>query len=141
MGDLFHAKAGLVEEVIDAWLTFLATTGLKASLILGNHDRPLVDTLSQLSLTCWAQPMVIGNLVLSHEPLALSSGLNVCGHVHPCVRLGSRQDRLRLPCFYWEKAHSRLTLPAFGTFTGGYEVVVQSDAVAYVVAEGQVIPW
>jgi DNA ligase-associated metallophosphoesterase len=140
LGDLFHARIGLVDEVIDFWLKFLAQTGLEVSLIVGNHDRPLTATLAQLSLTCWTQPMHLHNLILSHEPLPTTSGaLNICGHIHPWVRLGQGRDRLRLPCFYWEKYPPRLTLPAFGDFTGGHEVPVGANAIAYVIAEDQVI--
>ena len=56
LGDLFHARAGMVDEVIDGWLKFLAATQLEAHLILGNHDRGLADDLSQFSLTCYTTP-------------------------------------------------------------------------------------
>jgi DNA ligase-associated metallophosphoesterase len=141
LGDLFHAKAGMVDEVIDGWLTFLAETSLAAHLILGNHDRALADDLSQLSLTCYDEAINLDSLVLSHEPLALFQGLNICGHVHPCVRIGGRGDRLRLPCFYWEAQLNRLTLPSFGEFTGGYDVTVDRESMAYVVAEDAVVPF
>ncbi|MGD1927722.1 MAG: ligase-associated DNA damage response endonuclease PdeM [Leptolyngbyaceae cyanobacterium] len=139
LGDLFHAPSSLVDEVIDAWLKFLAETQLDAHLILGNHDRGLIDPLSQLSLTCYTDPIELRSLVLSHEPLPSSQGVNVCGHVHPCVWLGGRGDRLRLPCFYWEAPLQRLTLPSFGEFTGGYNVTLSHATTAYAVAEDQII--
>ncbi|MGF1523556.1 MAG: ligase-associated DNA damage response endonuclease PdeM [Leptolyngbyaceae cyanobacterium] len=141
LGDLFHAKAGMVDTVIDSWLQFLNDTQLEAHLILGNHDRGLVDVLSQLSLTCHTQPIQLNTWVLSHEPLPIAEGINICGHVHPCVRLGGGSDRLRLPCFYWESDLQRLTLPSFGDFTGGYDVAIGHHATAYVVAEDRVIPF
>jgi DNA ligase-associated metallophosphoesterase len=140
LGDLFHAQAGMVDEVIDAWLAFLHHTGVQAELILGNHDRPLIETLAQLSLICWAEPVPLGAAILSHEPLANGEALNVCGHIHPCVRLGQRRDRLRLPCFHWQMDRRCLTLPAFGEFTGGYDVRLGRGHIAYAIAEGQVIP-
>jgi len=141
LGDLFHAKAGLVEEVIDGWLRFLEATQLDAHLIVGNHDRGLVETLSQLSLTCHTHPVELAPWILSHEPLPATDGINVCGHIHPCVRIGGKGDRLRLPCFYWEPRLNRLTLPSFGEFTGGYDVAIVHNAVAYVIAEDAVIPF
>ncbi|WP_272062321.1 ligase-associated DNA damage response endonuclease PdeM [Oscillatoria sp. CS-180] len=141
LGDLFHAKVGMVDEVIDSWLKFLAETQLEAHLILGNHDRGLLDFLSQLSVTCYTTPIDFGPWVLSHEPLPMSSGVNICGHIHPCVRIGRGSDRLRLPCFYWEKQLNRLTLPSFGEFTGGYDVAIGHHATAYVVAEDVVTPF
>lgn len=147
LGDLFHGPWALVDEVIDLWLHFLHRTGLTADLILGNHDRPLTETLNHLSLTCWTTALDLNGVTLSHEPLPqlatvnrpVSTGINICGHIHPCVRLGGRGDRLRLPCFYWEKSCHRLTLPAFGDFTGGHEVPLSADAIAYVIADNQVI--
>ncbi|NER83237.1 MAG: ligase-associated DNA damage response endonuclease PdeM [Leptolyngbya sp. SIO1D8] len=159
LGDLFHGPAGLVDEVIDGWLRFLNVTQLEAHLILGNHDRALLDRLSQLSLTCYTQPIQYGAWVLSHEPLPVTAGItsdktehltegidnsiNICGHVHPCVRLGGKGDRMRLPCFYWEPNFQRLTLPSFGDFTGGYTVSLgrRANATAYVIAENAVIPF
>lgn len=141
LGDLFHAKAGLVDEVIDSWLKFLAATQVDAHLILGNHDRHLVEDLSQLSLTCHTHSLELMPWILSHEPFALAKGINICGHIHPCVRLSGGGDRLRLPCFYWEAQQKRLTLPSFGEFTGGYDVSITPGITAYVVAEDAVIPF
>lgn len=141
LGDLFHAQAGLVDGVIDGWLKFLATTQLEAHLILGNHDRPLADELSQFSLTCHIHPIDLDSMILSHEPLPNHEGLNVCGHVHPCVQIGGQGDRLRLPCFYWEASLNRLTLPSFGDFTGGYTVSIHRAATAYAIADDTIIPF
>lgn len=141
LGDLFHAQAGMVDEVIDSWLKFLAATQLDAHLILGNHDRALAEELSQFSLTCYTRPIELNGILLSHEPLPVSDGLNICGHVHPCVQLGDKGDRLRLPCFYWEAQLNRLTLPSFGDFTGGYTVSISHETAAYAIAEDAIIPF
>lgn len=141
LGDLFHSPKGLVDEVVEAWLTFLSQTQVTAHLILGNHDRPSLDVLSQLSLECFPKAVTVGDLVLSHEPDLEAQQLNICGHVHPCLRLKTRLDSLRLPCFYWEPRYHRLTLPSFGEFTGGYEVSLANQAVAYGIADDQVIPF
>lgn len=140
LGDLFHSQEGLVDEVIEAWLTFLNQVQVRTYLILGNHDRPSADVLSQLSLECFTEAVVAEKLVLSHEPCE-TQALNICGHLHPCLRLKTRLDDLRLPCFYWEPVHCRLTLPSFGEFTGGYEVSLANQAVAYGIAEDQIIPF
>lgn len=139
LGDLFHARAGLVDEVIDRWLKFLAVTQLEAHLILGNHDRTLADDLSQFSLTCYTTAVDLDGILLSHEPLPSQDQLNVCGHVHPCVQVGGQGDRLRLPCFYWEAQLNRLTLPSFGDFTGGYTVTVGHGTTAYAIADDAII--
>lgn len=139
LGDLFHAEIGLVDAVIDAWLRFLNRTQVSAYLVVGNHDRALSQTLSQLSIECFSEAVEMGGLTLSHEPWPAAQRPNLCGHVHPCVRLKTRLDSLRLPCFYWQPQQLRLTLPAFGEFTGGYEVALGAGAVAYAIAEDQIV--
>lgn len=140
LGDLFHGQAGMVDEVIDAWLTFLNDTQLQAHLILGNHDRPAQGSLSQLSLDCCPQAVAADGVIFSHEPW-WGEGLNICGHVHPVVRLKGGGDCLRLPCFFWEARQQRLTLPAFGEFTGGYEMPLRPGTTAFAIAENQVVPF
>jgi uncharacterized protein len=139
LGDLFHGREGMADGVIDAWLTFLQRTQVSAQLILGNHDRPLQDTLSQLSVHCWVEAVAVDDLLFSHELHGDGQRLNICGHIHPCLRLTMGCDRLRLPCFHWQPRQNRLTLPSFGEFTGGYDIELAAGEVAYVVAEGAVV--
>jgi DNA ligase-associated metallophosphoesterase len=141
LGDLFHSRLALVDPVLVEWERFLQKVETEVSLIVGNHDRPLIPALKSLSIHCIPDAIQLDRLVLSHEPFSQGSCLNICGHIHPCVRIKTRLDQLRLPCFYWERSHNRLTLPSFGEFTGGYEVEVGSTSVAYLIAEGQVIPF
>lgn len=142
LGDLFHSHHGLIDSVIETWLRFLEHTQVPVQLILGNHDRHLQDRLSSLSVQCFFEVVETQGLILSHEPCALTDQhkLNLCGHIHPCIRLAGGGDRLRLPCFFWEPQPGRLTLPAFGEFTGGYEIRLAAGAIAYSIAEDQVIP-
>ncbi|MGB3308165.1 MAG: ligase-associated DNA damage response endonuclease PdeM [Nodosilinea sp.] len=139
LGDLFHGRDGMSDGVIDAWLRFLHRTQVSVHLILGNHDRRLHDILSQLSVECIVEAVDMEGILLSHEPELRENSLNICGHIHPCLRLATGCDRLRLPCFYWQAPQHRLTLPAFGEFTGGYEIALARGEVAYVVAEGAVV--
>ncbi|MEO1590241.1 MAG: ligase-associated DNA damage response endonuclease PdeM [Cyanobacteria bacterium J06632_22] len=142
LGDLFHSPRSLVPEVTEAWQAFLAATPAEVTLIVGNHDRRLVSQLDRFDMQCQVEAVVQDGLVLSHEPVAEQrAGLNICGHVHPVVVLRSQLDRLRLPCFYLEKAQRCLTLPAFGDFTGGYEVDLLPGTAAYVPSEDAVIPF
>ncbi|TVQ10564.1 MAG: ligase-associated DNA damage response endonuclease PdeM [Leptolyngbya sp. DLM2.Bin27] len=139
LGDLFHGMEGLTDEVMDAWLRFLHRTQVSAHLILGNHDRRLQATLSQLSVECFVEAVAVAGVLFSHEPDLDGSCLNICGHIHPCWRLSLGGDRLRLPCFHWQARQQRLTLPAFGEFTGGHDIALAAGEVAYVVAEGAVV--
>ncbi|MBD1873018.1 ligase-associated DNA damage response endonuclease PdeM [Nodosilinea sp. FACHB-131] len=139
LGDLFHGHVGMDDEVIDAWLKFLHRTQVSAYLILGNHDRPLEETLTQLSVACFMEAVEVEGVLLSHEPDLDSNRLNICGHIHPCFRLSMGCDRLRLPCFHWQPQQNRLMLPSFGEFTGGYNIALAAGEVAYVVADGAVV--
>jgi DNA ligase-associated metallophosphoesterase len=65
--------------------------------------------------------------------------LVLAGHVHPVVTLGGRVDRLRLPCFWWRDRV--LTLPAFGAFTGGWQVGGSGRADRIYVVGERVMPW
>ena len=141
LGDLFHSKFALVNEVLEHWSDFLKRVKADVKLIVGNHDRGLIEALKPLSMQCFTNATQIDNLVLSHEPSPQHNCLNICGHVHPCVRIKTKLDNLRLPCFHLEKSQNRLTLPSFGEFTGGYEISLASDAIAYVVAENAIIPF
>jgi uncharacterized protein len=143
LGDLFHSKFALVDEVFECWLEFLNGIQADVQLILGNHDRALVATLSQLSIQCIPQAIQIDKLVLSHEPhpqlSPQSPVLNICGHIHPCVRIKTQLDNLRLPCFYFDATENLVVLPSFGDFTGGHEVELKPRSTAYVIAGDRVI--
>jgi DNA ligase-associated metallophosphoesterase len=139
LGDLFHSKYALVDEVLDAWKTFLSDINSTVTLIVGNHDRALVQQLQHLPLNIHTDTLQIGNLLLSHEPESQSQMLNICGHIHPCVRIRTKLDDLRLPCFYLNQTQNVLTLPSFGEFTGGYEMPLKRGAIAYAIVENQIV--
>ncbi len=142
LGDLFHSRRSLVPEVLVSWDHFLKEIGVETTLIVGNHDRKLVSALPPFAMTCQIEAVTVGSFLLSHEPeIKHEAALNICGHIHPVVRLRSRTDSLRLPCFFVEPDDRRFTLPSFGEFTGGYEVSLKGNTCAYVVCEGEAIPF
>lgn len=139
LGDLFHSSQALGDEVLESWLDFVQAIPAQIYLIIGNHDRHLLGALPESTLLCLSESVQLGQLLLSHEPDPQPNCLNICGHIHPCVRLQTRLDRLRLPCFYLDQTRQILMLPSFGDFTGGYEVTLKSGATAYVVVEDAVV--
>lgn len=142
LGDLFHSRKSLVPDVLIGWDTFLKETAAEVCLIVGNHDRRLVSVLPTMAMETQVDAVRVGPFLLSHEPeCGHGAAVNICGHTHPVVRLRSRTDSLRLPCFFVERDHKRLTLPSFGEFTGGYEVELLGNTCAYVACEGDVIPF
>ena len=140
LGDLFHSKSALAPEVLISWDNFLKEINTETTLIVGNHDRQLIDALPPLSMHCQLDAVKLGPFLLSHEPETTHDAvLNICGHIHPVVKLRSQTDSLRLPCFFVEKDDKRLTLPSFGEFTGGYEIKLINNTCAYVACEGEAI--
>lgn len=140
LGDLFHSRFALVDEVLEIWSNFQAAVDADIALIVGNHDRHLIQMLKQLSIQCFTNAVEIDQLKLSHEPSPQPKYLNICGHIHPCVQLKEKLDRLRLPCFYLDRPKNLLILPSFGEFTGAYEVPLTHSSTAYVIADDHVIP-
>jgi len=144
LGDLFHSKWAFTDEVSKCWQQFTQSIPATVKLLLGNHDRQLTQPLTTLGIDYATTPIELGSILLSHEPLqsTLSSTttVNICGHVHPCIRLKTRLDDLRLPCFYLETSPYLLVLPSFGSFTGGFEVTLKANAIAYAIVENTVLP-
>ena len=66
------------------------------------------------------EPFIYGPWALCHYPQSGVGGYSLAGHEHPVYRVATRQDRARLPCFRFGPMGA--VLPAFGAFTGGFEV-------------------
>jgi len=118
-GDLFHAESGQTEETITEFTRFLERTKVPFTLVKGNHDakiRNLPDNLHQLDF------LDLEGIRIVHKPEHGGEELfNICGHIHPVIRVpDGRNTALRLPCFHLRE--NILTLPSFGSFTGGHVV-------------------
>ena len=80
---------------------------------------------------------VEGPFVLTHEPRVDSAGYVLSGHIHPALRLRTRGDGLRVPCFH---VTPRLAvLPAFSEFTGGSVIRPKAGERAFAVTANTVI--
>jgi uncharacterized protein len=77
--------------------------------ISGNHDTHIACESFQL-----------GHIMLRHEPSAALTGLEIAGHLHPGCTVIQRGVRLRGKCFVYDE--KRILLPAFGAYTGGFDV-------------------
>lgn len=119
LGDSFHdvaagerLSAGNFEKIntiVDSVSDFI--------WILGNHDPNIPQGLHGRE----EDHLEAGQFLLTHLPTRPEVGqVNICGHLHPKVRLPMRRRGQRYPCFACSE--SRLILPSFGTFTGGLDV-------------------
>ena len=116
-GDMFHAPSGITPELVTELAEFLESIGIPVKLVLGNHDIKLRVMPTGFESV---RGLDLGNGVsVVHDPAdALGTGLYLCGHLHPIVKIpDGKRTSLRFPCFYHSGNH--LVLPAFGTFTGG----------------------
>lgn len=117
LGDLFHS------ELNAEWFglkELLRSHGVcNFHLITGNHDILEPSSYERLNFSVHGPRLVLNGLLLTHEPLEeVPDGLfNLCGHIHPGVRLrGEARQSVRLACFY--ATANQLILPAYGEFTG-----------------------
>lgn len=138
LGDFLHAPEAVtpsVEAALADWRTEFPL--LRATLVRGNHDRRAGDPPAAAGVTVADEPWRIGPFAACHHPQAVAGALALVGHVHPSVRLyGRGRDRLRLPCFVLDS--QQLLLPAFGEFTGGWEVEAADGQQVFVVGDGGV---
>lgn len=117
LGDLFHSDWNEQWESLNAFLSDFIH--VKFHLVKGNHDVLPPLAYRQSLFQIHENPVEMGNLFLTHEPTKhIPEGkLNICGHIHPGVRLyGKGRQSIRISCFHLSE--NQLILPAFGRFTG-----------------------
>ncbi len=122
-GDLFHAASGFTDELLETVLNFTEEIAIPFTLVQGNHDAkikalpPLLKEFDHLD---------VGSIRIVHKPEdASAEHFNICGHIHPVLKIpDGKNTSLRLPCFHLRE--NVLTMPSFGSFTGGHIVKPQS---------------
>lgn len=135
LGDLFHS------EYNNEWLWFrsLLRTYPQVQFVLleGNHDIlprgayviPNLLKIGQLEEQ---------HLIFSHHPLENPGKLNICGHVHPGLRVtGKARQSVTLPCFAMNETH--LIMPAFGDLTGLHLLEMDNNARYFLVTQDCVV--
>jgi DNA ligase-associated metallophosphoesterase len=136
LGDLFHsdynAEIRSLENFIDTH------PGISFSLVTGNHDLPgflrKIETRIQVE-----ERVVIDGFSLQHHPEPEIEGLfQVCGHIHPAVKMRNRSKQvLKLPCFHI--TGHMMMLPSFGSFTGSEIIRPKKMDRVFVVAGEEVM--
>ena len=134
LGDLFHSDLNREWDFFADWVCRIQTPVV---LIAGNHDVIPEHRYCEISVEVRASWQV-GNFLLTHHPVEAAPLFNFCGHIHPCVRLqGAGRQYLKLPCFF--RSAGQMILPAFGEFTGMYEMTPSESDRIYAVAGKEVI--
>lgn len=130
-GDLFHARSGCTEHVLDEFSVFCEQVHLSHNtevvLVLGNHDRALGKNFRppEFGINRCEEEIIEPPFRFVHElkrpSCAQSDYFTIAGHVHPKITIkGHSGDRLTCRCFV--TTNRTLLLPAFGSFTGGHTI-------------------
>lgn len=125
LGDLLHAAAGCTPAVVGQFRAVRdRLAGTEFILVLGNHDRPIRRFAADLGLDACLPSLVEPPFRFVHDAggEAGENAFVVAGHVHPRIVLrGPAGACLAERCFH--RRPLGLTLPAFGSFTGGQEII------------------
>lgn len=142
LGDLFHARSSLADDVRSNFEKFLSDhPDVDTTLVRGNHDDSTGGLPAHWPMRIVRPPWDRGGVTLHHFPGPPSDGssLRIAGHTHPAFRIGDRiASTGKLPCFHYERATRCITLPAAGRFTGTSAIRPAKGDRVWVIADGQV---
>jgi len=129
LGDAFHdgdGPAGLGDALARRIGALIASVG-RWVWVRGNHDpQPPVHLGGEA-----VDGLKVAGLGFGHMPGAAGTAW-IAGHLHPKARLAGAAGKLSRPCFIADD--ERLVLPAFGSLTGGRNVL--DPAIAGLFREG-----
>jgi uncharacterized protein len=115
LGDLFHARVGLGETLLNTLAATFETLNVPVLWIAGNHDRGLQGLAERLGVSL-EYHLSLDGIELTHKPKPANAP-RICGHLHPRVQFWEQKQKLTLPCFVKER--EVLILPAFSSFSAG----------------------
>ena len=130
-GDLFHARSGCTQQVLDEFSAFCEQVrqshDTRIVLVLGNHEQSLGKKFwpHEIGINRCEEEIIEPPFRFIHDHQshfdAQPDSFTIAGHVHPTVTIkGTSGDRLTCRCFV--TTGTTLTLPAFGSFTGGHKI-------------------
>jgi DNA ligase-associated metallophosphoesterase len=85
--------------------------------VTGNHDPKVSERLGGVVVG----DIEVEGIVLRHEPRPGHVTHEIAGHLHPAAKLNLHGFSMRRPCFVGNGL--RMVLPAFGTYTGGLNIL------------------
>lgn len=136
LGDLFHSTRN---KEWDKFLDFMGRfAGTEFILVMGNHDILAEADYQAENLQCVQENLKYGPFLMTHHPTETKELYNLCGHVHPAIRLaGKGLQSMRLACFYFKDKQG--ILPAFGAFTGMHALQPSKQDAVFAISNHQVI--
>ena len=137
LGDLFHSHHNLAWEQFALFRRQYAACHFQ--LVEGNHDILKPEQYIALDIELLGPEFTFENLVFTHYPMKKPGPglLNLCGHIHPGVRLsGKARQSMSFPCYYVQ--NNQMILPSFGQLTGLKILPAVKGATAYVILGSQI---
>jgi hypothetical protein len=134
LGDSLHdrsAASRLGDE--ERRILAILQEGRRWIWVTGNHDGGTAAALGGEA----RDALTVAGLRLVHEPRPGPVTHEIAGHLHPAARLSIYGHAIRRPCFVGNGR--RLVVPAFGTFTGGLNIL--DDAFAPLFGNGGMSAW
>ena len=124
LGDLIHNKKSWSEDIQKSLNDFFCQHAeVRWHLLLGNHEKGSKPFLDKLPINLIEGDFPAEPFLFSHghdSGYRKESQFVIQGHIHPVIRLHHGAIRLRLRCFVLDR--DRLTMPSFGSLTGGFEI-------------------
>ncbi len=134
LGDLFHSDLNREWELFRSWVDRATAAVI---LVAGNHDVIAPYKYEEMGVPVFDE-LQLGQFLLTHKPEESESLFNFCGHIHPSIRLrGKGRQFLTMPCYFHKPM--QMILPAFGQFTGTYEMIPREEDCVYAVTRDEVI--
>ncbi len=137
LGDMVHSTENLEWAEFSDFLDNYPT--MNRMLVRGNHELYGNEHYTSLGFEVHER-LKMDSLLFTHEPESVipEGIMNLCGHIHPAIRLlGTASQSVRLPC-YWIRKGS-IVLPAFGEFTGMHAIKPKRGDRVIAVADKKVI--
>lgn len=135
LGDLFHSELNNEWYLFQRWVE---KTNIPIILIAGNHDIINPAKYCELNIQI-TNEWKLNGILLTHYPEIREGFFNLCGHVHPAIKLrGAGRQSLKLPCFF--QSENQMILPAFGEFTGTYVIEPKEGDTVYGITKDTVLP-
>lgn len=139
LGDLFHSHYN------SAWESFGGLTAsfsnIQFDLVSGNHDILSDHQYFKYGIRLHQEIKITDQIVLRHEPAdseTESDIFQICGHLHPAVRLRGKGLRAEKFSCYWI-SNTTMILPAFGVFTGVHCITPKKGDRIFFIADKKVI--
>ncbi|SFU68685.1 putative phosphoesterase [Pustulibacterium marinum] len=134
LGDLFHSVHNREWYLFEEWV---ANQSAQITLIAGNHDIISDHYFEALGIEVLDE-LITDDFYFTHHPTTEPELFNICGHVHPGVKLkGPAKQTIKLSCF--AQFEEQLILPAFGDFTGNFYIDQKTAEAIFICTEEEVI--